>query len=52
LSSSSWSSWRARTDSCVGRHCETLAQSSDLSRARVALSHEVPRRPTPHHRRQ
>jgi hypothetical protein len=31
---------------------KTLAQSSHLSRARVALSHEVPRRSTPHHRRQ
>jgi hypothetical protein len=31
---------------------KTLAQSSHLSPARVALSHEVPRRSTPHHRRQ
>ena len=31
---------------------KTLARSSHLSRARVALSHEVPRRSTPHHRRQ
>jgi hypothetical protein len=31
---------------------KTPAQSSHLSRARVALSHEVPSRSTPHHRRQ